>query len=67
VLLRRHHQRDDDTEESPQSTETENGPATAPARSASKAEWIAHAVDQGAEQADAEQLTKEQLIEQYGG
>jgi len=65
VLLRRYHKRDDD--ESPQTEETETGPATAPARSASKAEWIAYAVTQGADQADAEQLTKEQLTEQYGG
>ncbi|MCX5362881.1 hypothetical protein OG864_29725 [Streptomyces sp. NBC_00124] len=65
MLLRRHHKRDD--EESPHTTETEDGPATAPARSASKAEWIAYAVSQGADQADAEQLTKEQLTEQYGG
>jgi hypothetical protein len=62
VLLRRYHQRD---EESPQNTE--DGSATAPARSASKADWLAYALTRGAEQAAAEQLTKEQLIEQYGG
>lgn len=64
MLLRRYHQRDD-AEESPQTTE--DGPATAPARSASKADWVAYAVSKGAEQAAAEQLTKEQLTEQYGG
>jgi hypothetical protein len=63
VLLRRHHQRDDD--ESPENTE--NAPAPAPGRSASKAEWLAYAVARGAEQADAEELTRDQLVEQYGG
>jgi hypothetical protein len=63
MLLRRYHQRDDD--ESPQNTE--DGSATAPARSASKAEWVAYALTRGAEQVAAEQLTKEQLTEQYGG
>ncbi|MEV6536728.1 hypothetical protein AB0M86_45470 [Streptomyces sp. NPDC051639] len=60
MMLRRYHPPGDD--ESP-----ENAPAPAPGRSASKAEWIAHAVALGLDQADAEQLTKEQLIEQYGG
>ncbi|MEU8950901.1 hypothetical protein [Streptomyces sp. NPDC048489] len=63
MMLRRYHPTGD--EES--SDSTENAPATAPGRSASKAEWVAHAVALGLDQADAEQLTKEQLIEQYGG
>ncbi|MEU9141705.1 hypothetical protein AB0D33_38195 [Streptomyces sp. NPDC048404] len=41
--------------------------ATAPARSASKGDWVAYAVTRGAEQDDAEQLTRDQLAEQYGG
>jgi hypothetical protein len=63
VLLRRHHDRLED--ESPQTTE--DAPATAPGRSASKADWVAYAVTRGAEQDDAEQLTRDQLAEQYGG
>jgi hypothetical protein len=63
VLLRRYHPGDTD-EESPQ---TEDAPATAPGRSASKADWVAYAVTQGAEQDAAEQLTRDQLAEQYGG
>ncbi|MFJ3867905.1 hypothetical protein [Streptomyces nigra] len=65
MLLRRYHNRAD--EESPDIEQHEDGPDTAPARSAHKADWIAYAVTQGADQDDAEQLTKEQLIEQYGG
>jgi hypothetical protein len=65
MLLRRYH------DQAPPGTapEGDNGPAALerPARSASKAEWIAYAVAQGAEQDDAEAATKEQLIEQYGG
>jgi hypothetical protein len=38
----------------------------APAKSATKPEWVAYAVAQGAVQADAEALTTRQLIEQYG-
>ncbi|MFI5993161.1 hypothetical protein ACIBAC_15165 [Streptomyces sp. NPDC051362] len=63
MLLRRHHPRADD--ESPEITE--NAPAPAPGRSALKAEWIAYAVERGLDQDAAEQLTREQLIEQYGG
>ncbi|MEU7340548.1 hypothetical protein [Streptomyces sp. NPDC007074] len=63
MMLRRYHPPGDD--ESPESTE--NAPATAPGRSASKAEWVAHAVALGHDQAAAEQLTKEQLSAQYGG
>jgi hypothetical protein len=64
VLLRRYH---DDAPPEGTSDTTENGSATAPARSASKADWVAYATARGAEQAATEQLTKEQLIEQYGG
>lgn len=36
-----------------------------PARSASKADWVAYAVSQGAEQADAESKTRDQLAELF--
>lgn len=42
-------------------------PAGPPAKSAAKAEWIAWAVAQGADQADAEKATKDELITIYGG
>lgn len=38
-----------------------------PAKSASKEDWVAYAVSQGAAEADANAATKEQLIDQYGG
>lgn len=38
----------------------------APAQSADKATWVEHAVASGADRAEAEKLTKAQLIEQYG-
>lgn len=38
-----------------------------PAKAAAKDAWVAWAVHSGAEQAEAEALTKEQLIETYGG
>ncbi|MEH0470879.1 hypothetical protein QA943_18825 [Streptomyces sp. B21-097] len=64
MLLRRYHHASPDTE----SDEGTSGPGDVepPALSASKAEWVAHAVTLGATQAEAEQLTKEQLIKQYG-
>jgi hypothetical protein len=37
-----------------------------PAKSAPKADWVAFAVAQGADEADAEALTKAELVEQYG-
>ncbi len=37
-----------------------------PAKSASKAEWVDYAAAQGADRGEAEQLTKDQLVEQYG-
>jgi hypothetical protein len=44
-----------------------SAPLTArPPQAADKAQWVAWAVACGADQADAEQATKAQLIEQYG-
>lgn len=37
-----------------------------PAKSANKAEWVAYAVAQGADEADAEASTKDDLIATYG-
>lgn len=37
-----------------------------PAKSASKAEWVDYAVSQGANQDDADGMTKAELQEQYG-
>lgn len=42
-------------------------PAGPPAKSAAKAEWVAWAVVQGADQAEAEKATKDDLISAYGG
>lgn len=39
----------------------------APAKSANKDEWVAFAVSQGADQAEAESSTKDDLIAKYGG
>ncbi|WP_329422981.1 hypothetical protein [Streptomyces sp. NBC_01268] len=73
MMLRRYHDRPDADEQPdepppPSGDNDGNGPddIERPARSASKGEWIGYAVALGAEQAAAEQLTKEQLIEQYG-
>ncbi|MFH9430240.1 hypothetical protein ACH4JZ_18355 [Streptomyces sp. NPDC017615] len=66
MLLRRYHHRGD--EESPHSPPIEaRGPDVIerPARSASKAEWLAYADQQDPGEHDA--MTKEQLVEQYGG
>lgn len=41
--------------------------AKAPARNAPKAEWVDHAVAQGAVREDAEASTKEDLVAKYGG
>lgn len=38
-----------------------------PTTSDRKAVWVDHAVDQGADRDDAEAMTKDELIEQYGG
>lgn len=43
----------------------DESPAT-PAASANKAEWVDHAVSQGADRSDAEAMTKAELLEQYG-
>lgn len=45
----------------------EPAPATAPPASASKATWVEWAVSQGANQAEAEAMTKLNLIGEYGG
>lgn len=37
-----------------------------PARSASKADWVAYAVSQGATEDDAEAMTKAELVDTYG-
>ncbi|WP_329177815.1 hypothetical protein [Streptomyces sp. NBC_01477] len=49
-------------------SETTDTPATesAPAKSASKGDWVAWAVHCGAEQAAAEALTRDQLAETFG-
>jgi hypothetical protein len=75
MLLRRYHDNasDTDPEASDSTSDTGTGATDGPedtkppARSASKAEWVAYAVASGTDQDDAEQLTKEQLIEQHGG
>lgn len=46
---------------------TEPPAAEAPAKSATKAEWVAYAVTQGADEAEAEAATKDDLIKTYGG
>lgn len=38
-----------------------------PLRAASKADWVAYAVSQGADEAEAEAHTKGELIDLYGG
>jgi hypothetical protein len=60
AYARRHGYTVEGDEDGPQDTKP-------PARSASKAEWLAYALTQGTDEATAEQLTKEQLTEQYGG
>lgn len=42
------------------------GDGSAPAKGAPKADWIAYAVSQGADEADAEAMTKEELVTTYG-
>lgn len=41
-------------------------PASAPSKSASKAEWVAYAVTQGMDPEQAEAATKADLIAEYG-
>lgn len=63
-MLRRYHDRFEPEADSG----GDSGPdAERPARSASKAEWFAYAVAHGADEAEADAATKQQLIEQYGG
>jgi hypothetical protein len=38
-----------------------------PSRSDAKAEWVAFAVSQGLDQDEAEGMTKQDLIDQFGG
>ncbi|MEK9521454.1 hypothetical protein MIU24_18970 [Streptomyces venezuelae] len=73
MMLRRHHPRPTADEQPdgpppPSGDDNGNGPddIKRPARSASKADWVAYAVALGAEQDAAEQLTRDQLAEQYG-
>ncbi|MFF8095690.1 hypothetical protein [Streptomyces sp. NPDC016675] len=68
MLLRRYHPSPDTGEDEPHPPPSgDNGPDDneRPARSASKAEWLAYADRQ--DPGDHESMTKEQLIEQYGG
>lgn len=62
---------DGDTEgDGAEGTDTEpaeDSETKAPGRSASKADWLAYAISRGAEAADAEKLTRDQLAETYGG
>lgn len=72
MLLRRYHDgptKDDRAEPEPEQPPEQVEPEQVerPAKAAPKAEWVAYAVAQGAAQEDAEQATKEQLIERYGG
>lgn len=48
-------------------TITVDGGDGPPAASASKAAWVDHAVAQGADRDEAEALTKDALVEAYGG
>ncbi|GHB98592.1 MULTISPECIES: hypothetical protein [Streptomyces rochei group] len=68
MLLRRYHPAPDTGEDEPHPPPSDdNGPddTERPARSASKAEWLAYANRQ--DPGDHESMTKEQLIEHYGG
>jgi hypothetical protein len=47
--------------------EESDGGDQPPAKAASKAEWVAFAVAQGADEAEAEGLTKPELVDLYGG
>lgn len=37
-----------------------------PAKSASKSDWVAFAVSQGAEESEAEAMTKDELVKSFG-
>ena len=49
------------------SEETRDGEPSSPAVNDPKANWVTHAISQGAAPADAEAMTKQALIEHYGG
>lgn len=53
--------------EQPGNWSSRAGGSAGPAKSASKDEWVAFAVSKGADPADAEASTKDELIETYGG
>ncbi|MCX4987127.1 hypothetical protein [Streptomyces sp. NBC_00572] len=72
MMLRRYHDRPEAEEQPdgpppPSGDDNGNGPDDTKrlARSASKADWVAYAVALGTEQDVAEQLTRDQLAEQY--
>lgn len=48
-------------------TPADDDPPARPAKSASKADWVAYAVAQGAAQDEAAGMTVAQLIEKHGG
>ncbi|MFE7029453.1 hypothetical protein ACFU9Y_04020 [Streptomyces sp. NPDC057621] len=54
----------EDAEEPEQAPGTE--PADRPSKSASKKDWVAYAVSQGADEAEAESKTRDELAEAYG-
>jgi hypothetical protein len=41
-------------------------PAVRPSKSASKKDWVAYLVSQGADEAEAESMTRDELAEAYG-
>lgn len=43
------------------------GDGGAPAKNATKDEWVDHAVAQGADRDEAESMTKAELVDTYGG
>jgi hypothetical protein len=43
-----------------------DGPVPAPAKSASKADWVDHAVAQGVPRENAEAMSKQELVEKHG-
>lgn len=63
MLLRRHHREATDSTDTDDNGPTDTAP---PARSASKTDWLTFALASGADQAEAEALTRDQLAEQYG-
>ncbi|MEU8556024.1 hypothetical protein AB0C80_18810 [Streptomyces anthocyanicus] len=47
-------------------TDVGTEPAVRPNKSASKKDWVAYAVSQGADEAEAESATRDELAEAYG-